>query len=150
MGMTAVLLDTHVWVWSMLDIPELDPAARGAIEEAQTVYVPPCSFHEITQKHRSGKWPEVSPIVARLPALLRAQGGVVAPYTAEMAMLSGGMEWSHRDPFDRMIAATAIEMACPLVSKDPAFDGLKGFPGWKGRLWSEEPAKKSSPTTPRQ
>jgi len=135
--MTAVLLDTHAWVWSMLDRPELHPAARVAIEEAQTVYVPPCSFHEITQKHRAGKWPEVGPIVPRLPALLRAQGGVVAPYTAEMAMLSGGMEWNHRDPFDRMIAATAIEMACTLVSKDPAFDELKGFPGWKGRLWSE-------------
>ena len=53
--MTAVLLDTHTWVWSMLDMPDLHPAARGAIEEAQTVYVPPCSFHEITQKHRSGK-----------------------------------------------------------------------------------------------
>jgi len=150
MGMTTVLLDTHTWVWSMLDMPDLHPAARQAIEEAQTVYVAPCSFHEITQKHRSGKWPEVGSILARLPALLRAQGGVVAPYTAEMAMLSGGMEWSHRDPFDRMIAATAIEMACPLVSKDAAFDGLKGFPGWKGRLWSEELAKKSSSTIPRQ
>lgn len=150
MGMTAVLLDTHTWVWSMLDMPDLDPAAKIAIEEAQTVYVSPCSFHEITQKHRSGKWPEVGAIVARLPTLLRAQGGVVAPYTAEMAMLSGGMEWSHRDPFDRMIAATAIEMACPLVSKDSAFDSLKGFPGWKGRLWSEEPAERSALKTPCQ
>jgi PIN domain nuclease of toxin-antitoxin system len=148
--MTAVLLDTRTWVWSILDMPDIDPAAKAAIADAQTVYVPPCSFHEITQKHRSGKWPEVGAIVARLPALLRAQGGVVAPFTAEMAMLSGGMDWSHRDPFDRMIAATAIEMACPLISKDSALDGLEGVPGWKGRFWSEDPAKKSSPTITRQ
>lgn len=137
--MTAVLLDTHTWIWTLLDAPDLDSAARRIIAEAQTVYVPPCSFNEITQKHRSGKWPEVGTIVARLPALLRAQGGVVAPFTAEMAMLSGGMEWRHRDPFDRMIAATAIEMACPLISKDLAFDGLAGVPGWKGRYWSDQP-----------
>ncbi len=116
---------------------KLDPAARKTIETARTVYVPPCSFHEITQKHRSGKWPEVEDIVRRLPQLLRAQGGTVAPYTAEMAILSGSMAWSHRDPFDRMIAATAIELACPLVSKDTAFDELDDFPGWQSRIWGD-------------
>lgn len=98
-------------------------------ETAQTVYVAPCTFHEITQKHRSGKWHEAGAIVNRLPSLLRAQGGDVVAYTAEMALLSRGLAWSHCDPFDRMIAATAIELAFPLISKDPAFDGLIGVPG---------------------
>lgn len=73
-----------------------------------------------------------------------AQGGVGAPYTLEMAALSGGMDWSHKDPFDRMIAATAMELACPLISKDPAFDQLEGSPGWIGRIWSEVPPEASS------
>jgi PIN domain nuclease of toxin-antitoxin system len=144
LDLTTVLLDTHAWVWSMFRASELSPAARQVIEEARTVYIPPCAFHEITAKHRSGKWPEVSGMVGRLPQLLRAQGGVGAPYTVEMAALSGGMDWSHRDPFDRMIAATAIELACPLISKDPVFDQLAGFPGWIGRIWSEVPPKRSS------
>lgn len=148
MELTTILLDTHVWVWSLFRTSELSPAARDLIERARTVYVPPCAFHEITAKHRSGKWPEVGDIVARLPHLLRAQGGVVAPYTAEMAVLSGGMDWTHRDPFDRMIAATAIELACPLVSKDTAFDQLRDFPGWIGRVWTEYPTKASSPSSP--
>lgn len=137
-----MLLDTHTWVWSLFRPSELSPAARHAVEQARTVYVPPCAFHEITAKHRSGKWPEVGGIVGRLPHLLRAQGGVGAPYTVEMAALSGGMNWSHKDPFDRMIAATAIELSCPLISKDPAFDQLASFPGWIGRVWSETPANK--------
>ncbi|KUF10862.1 type II toxin-antitoxin system VapC family toxin [Pseudoponticoccus marisrubri] len=137
MELSTVLLDTHTWVWSLFKPSELSRPARDVIESARTVYVPPCSFHEITAKHRSGKWPEVGGIVDRLPQLLRAQGGLVAPYTAEMAMLSGGMDWAHKDPFDRMIAATAIEIACPVISKDAAFDGLTGFPGWVGRIWSE-------------
>lgn len=143
MDLTTILLDTHTWVWSLFRPSELDPVAIRIIEEARTVWVPPCAFHEITQKHRSGKWPEVANIVGRLPQLLRAQGGIVAPFTAEMAMLSGGMDWSHKDPFDRMIAATAIELACPLISKDTVFDDLGRFPGWTGRLWSELPTKKS-------
>lgn len=144
MELTTVLLDTHTWVWSLFRPPELSPAARGVIEQARTIYVPPCAFHEITAKHRSGKWPEVGGIVGRLPHLLRAQGGVVAPYTAEMAMLSGGMDWAHKDPFDRMIAATAMELACPLISKDTAFDQLQTVPGWIGRVWAEIPTKDSS------
>ena len=131
-----VLLDTHVWAWSLFEPSKLSPVAVRAIERASEVYVPPCSFHEITQKYRSGKWPEVGDVVDRLISLLEAQGGLVAPYTARMGIRSGDMEWSHRDPFDRMIAATAIEMACPLISKDTAFDDLEDVSGWKGRIWS--------------
>jgi PIN domain nuclease of toxin-antitoxin system len=133
---SVLLLDTQAWAWSLFQPSKLSLAATEAIESARMVYVAPCSFHEITQKHRSGKWPEVGGIVERLPSLLEAQGGLVAPYTARMAMLSGGMGWSHKDPFDRMIAATAIELACPLVSTDEAFDTLEGVPGWQGRIWS--------------
>lgn len=139
MELSAVLLDTHTWVWSLFRSSELSVPARDVIKHARTVYVAPCSLHEIAARHRSGKWPEVGGIVARLPLLLRAQGGVAAPCTAEMAVLSGGLDWSHKDPFDRMIAATAMELACPLMSRDGAFDELAGSPGWVGRLWETMP-----------
>ena len=145
--MRTVLLDTHTWVWSLFRASELSDIAHRVIEQARTVYVPPCAIHEITAKHRSGKWPEVGDIVERLHRLLRAQGGVAAAYTVEMAALSGGMDWSHRDPFDRMIAATAIELSCPLISKDSAFDQLAGFPGWIGRVWNDMPTRKPSSAT---
>lgn len=75
------------------------------------------------------------PYVGSLDSLCSTQGFRIAPYTARMAMMSGSMDWEHPDPFDRMIAATAIEMACPLISKDAALDGLHGVSGWKGRIW---------------
>lgn len=103
------------------------------IEGARTVYVPPRSFRETTRKHRSGKWLEVAPIIGRL---LRARGGLVAPYTAEMPVRAGNMDWSHRDPFDRMIAATAFELACPLIVRDRATRDLGELPGWPRRIWS--------------
>jgi PIN domain nuclease of toxin-antitoxin system len=31
------------------------------------------------------------------------------------------MEWAHRDPFDRLIVATALALGVALISKDRAF-----------------------------
>lgn len=133
--MSAVLLDTHTFVWTLYASSELGPAARDRIQAAREVYVPPCSFHEITMKHRAGKWPLPDADLRALPQALTRQGGFVAPYTAAMAMLAGTLDWAHRDPFDRMIAATAMELGCPLVSKDAVFDDLDSMAGWPGRVW---------------
>lgn len=78
----------------------------------------------------------MAPFIDSLDALCMSQGFHVAAYRAKIAMLSGSMDWAHRDPFDRMIAATAFEMACPMISKGAAFDDLKAFPEWRGRIWS--------------
>ena len=133
--MKSVLLDTHSFIWSLLMSSELSPTARGLIEAADVAYVSPITFYEISQKHRIGKWPELDPVIDQLLPLWREQGTELAPYTAEIAFMSGSLLWAHRDPFDRMIAATAIGLACPLISKDKAFDDLKGVVGWKGRIW---------------
>jgi PIN domain nuclease of toxin-antitoxin system len=141
--LTDVLIDTHVLVWSLVDPSLLPSQARSLLLSGATIYVPPCALHEITLKVRKGKWDEMLPHASSLELLCIKQGFHIAAYTGRMAMLSGSMEWGHADPFDRMIAATAIEMGCPLISKDDAFDGLVGFPRWKGRVWSEEPSDPS-------
>ena len=41
------------------------------------------------------------------------------------------MDWAHRDPFDRLIAATALSEGGMLASKDAAFDELEGL----NRIW---------------
>jgi PIN domain nuclease of toxin-antitoxin system len=33
-------------------------------------------------------------------------------------------DWPHRDPFDRLLAATAIRSNLPIDSSDIAFDGV--------------------------
>lgn len=133
--MRHVLIDTHVLAWSLVAPPLLGVEVRAFLESGAAVHVPPCAFHEIALKVRLGKWDEMAPHVDRLDALSAAQGFHVAPYTARMAIEAGRLDWDHRDPFDRMIAATAFEMAVPLVSKDRAFDALNGMAEWRGRLW---------------
>ncbi|MGP3699509.1 type II toxin-antitoxin system VapC family toxin [Rhodobacter sp. NSM] len=133
--MTSVLIDTHVLAWSLIAPALLPSEARGLLLSGAMVYAPPCSLHEITLKIRNGKWDAMAPYADRLDSLCMSQGFHIAPFTAKMAMRSGSMAWAHRDPFDRMIAATAIEMACPLISTDAVFDDLAGLPEWKGRVW---------------
>jgi PIN domain nuclease of toxin-antitoxin system len=129
--MAALLLDTHAWVWSFAATALLSAAARAALDDADAVYVSPVSFFEIGQKVRLGKWPEMSPHAARLVDILREQGGLTAPCTPEICLRAGTRDWAHRDPFDRLLAATAECMAIPLVTRDTVYDDLPGV----RRIW---------------
>ncbi|KIC47829.1 type II toxin-antitoxin system VapC family toxin [Tateyamaria sp. ANG-S1] len=125
--MTAVLLDTHAWVWSFADDHLLSDPARKAIGAADAVFVSPISFFEIGQKVRIGKWPEMAPMIDDLPRILSDQGGLVAPMTPQICLRAATWEWTHRDPFDRLIAATAEQSELTLVTVDAAFDQLPGI-----------------------
>jgi len=95
-----------------------------AIDIAETIYVSPISFYEISQKVRLGKWPEMAPFVSNLEFEMDLQGSSIAPLTPTIASLAGRIDWPHRDPFDRMLAATALTMGLVLVSADTVFDSL--------------------------
>ena len=131
--MSAVLLDTHAWVWSLMDPSRLSDGVKAAILGADSVHVSPISVYEIVRKAQRGKWPEVVP---HLDALVADGQTVSAPLTRAIAARAGTLKWVHRDPFDRLIGATAIELAYPLVSKDSAFDALEATDGWQGRVWT--------------
>jgi PIN domain nuclease of toxin-antitoxin system len=98
--------------------------ARAAIAAASLVRVSPVSFFEIAQKVRIGKWPEMAAFVAKLPTLLDRQGGAVAILEPAICINAGGLSWAHRDPFDRLLAATAQFYNLPIVSADAVFDGF--------------------------
>lgn len=133
MGRRAVLLlDTHTWAWSLDRDARLSEAARRAMAPGRGLVLSPVSLYEITQKANLGKWPEMEPHLGRLTDLLGRTRVRVAGLTPEVAIRAGLLDWPHRDPFDRIIAATAQVMGLPLVSKDPAFDSV---PGGLHRVW---------------
>lgn len=119
----SLLLDTHTWAWSLTNDRRLSQVARQSISAATTVYVSSITFFEIAQKVRLGKWPDMAPFAHNLVDLLLSQGGRAASLTADVCLMAGSMDWPHRDPFDRLLAATALIHAMPLVSADAVFDG---------------------------
>lgn len=129
--MTAVLLDTHAWAWSLTGDMRLSTKATALITEADSVFVSPISFFEIGQKVRIGKWPEMEPFINDLPSLLAEQGGRVAALAPEVCLKGATLAWEHRDPFDRLLAATTFALGIPLISADEVFDTLPDI----SRLW---------------
>ena len=111
----------------------LTGAAKAAVLDADVVYVSPISVYEVTRKVRLGKWPDMAPHV---DALVTETETLSAPFTRAIAARAGMLGWAHRDPFDRLIAASSIELRCALISKDAEFDALEGTRGWPGRIWS--------------
>ena len=120
--LTTLLLDTHVWAWSLTNDRRISDRARAEVIEAQTILVSAISFFEIAQTARLGKWPEMTQYVEQLPALLASQRGIAASLEAADCLMAGTMEWPHRDPFDRFLAASALRRRIPIVSADPVFD----------------------------
>ena len=51
-----------------------------------------------------------------------AAGFVFVGITASQAIRSGLLPLHHRDPFDRLLAAQALDLRIPLVSRDRVFD----------------------------
>ena len=109
----------------------LSTKATALITEADTVFVSPISFFEIGQKVRIGKWPEMEPFINDLPSLLAEQGGRVAALAPEVCLKGATLAWEHRDPFDRLLAATTLALGIPLISADEVFDTLPDI----SRLW---------------
>ena len=131
--MSAVLLDTHTWIWSLMAPSRLGGAARTAIGAADSVFFSSISVYETTRKAKLGGWPEIVP---HLDQLIAENETLTAPFTRKIAARAALLDWRHRDPFDRFIAATAIELRYLLVSKDTEFDSLNSEPDWPGRGWS--------------
>jgi PIN domain nuclease of toxin-antitoxin system len=73
---------------------------------------------------RLGKWPEMARYVERLPELLASQRAIATSLEPDDCLMAGTMDWPHRDPFDRLLAASALRRRIPIVSADAAFDAL--------------------------
>ena len=109
------LLDTHVFLWFEFGSTRLSESARDHILRTdRTVYVSAVSFWEIAIKRRAGKLAyDGSPRAAASDA-----GFVELSIDAADAELAGGFEWSHRDPFDRMLVAHCLNRELTLITAD--------------------------------
>ena len=112
------MLDTGVWAQSLIGHAGLSPPAIRAISTARAVYISPISVYEIAQKCRIGKWDDMLPFVADLPKLADEQGGQWAQLGPEILTDAALMKWEHRDPFDRMIVATAKRFGMHVITSD--------------------------------
>jgi PIN domain nuclease of toxin-antitoxin system len=120
-----LLQDTHALVWHFLDSPRLPEALKEKIDDPETiVFVSAASAWEIATKFRIGRFAEAEALVSNLPGYIREYRFTPLPITFEHGWRAGLLSGAHKDPFDRMLAAQAIEEKLGLVSADPALAAL--------------------------
>jgi PIN domain nuclease of toxin-antitoxin system len=119
------LLDTNVLLWAALSPPSLSMAARDVlVDERNTLLISAASAWEIATKVRLGKLPEAVMFERDFIASAQSAGYTLLPISVEAALRSGRLVGAHRDPFDRMIAAQALELDIEVISNDIQLDGF--------------------------
>jgi len=117
-----LLLDTHAFLWWVADDEALTVRARAAIADpANECLVSAASAWEIAIKASIGKLTLARDARRFLPEELAANGFEPLPVTVTHSARVAGLPFHHRDPFDRLLAAQALEERVAIVSADAVF-----------------------------
>lgn len=116
-----LLLDTCSFLWIAGDAPELSTRAREAFEDpANDVFLSAASAWEIAIKHRMGRLPLPEPPETFVPGNREAHGIAPLGLDESAALRVARLPDLHRDPFDRILVAQAIEESLVLLTPDEA------------------------------
>lgn len=127
-----LLLDTHALLWALADPGRLSDVALATIQDRRNdVWVSAASAWEVATKFRLGKLPDAQALILGYAEHLETLGAAELPVSSRHALDAGSLQWTHRDPFDRILAAQAIVESAALVTVDPVFADLPGL----RRLW---------------
>jgi len=114
-----LLLDTHIWVWSVLDRSRLSRRVIAALENPQNeLWLSPISLWEVLtlcEKKRLTLRPNPQAWIANA---LNAIPMREAPVTYQVAEETARVQLPHRDPADRFLVATAWVFDLTLVTAD--------------------------------
>lgn len=114
-----LLLDTHIWLWSLLEPERLKPRVRRELEApANELWLSSISLWEFTTLQAKGRLEVDGDAVEWAVAALSASPVREAPVTHDIALETTRVRLPHRDPADRLIVATARILRLTLVTAD--------------------------------
>jgi PIN domain nuclease of toxin-antitoxin system len=118
-----LLLDTHIWLWTLEDNKRLGKRVADEVRNPQNrTWVSPISTWEILTLNAKGRISLPTDFAAWV-AVATAEFSE-APLTHEIAVAARRLPWSHSDPADRLLAATAQVLGLTLVTADSHLLGL--------------------------
>lgn len=115
-----IVLDTHVLIWIVRNDEKLGRKARTLIETADTagLIVPAFCAWELAQIERRQNLTFEGGVLKWFNRILADPGFRLSPLVPEIAIGSVALEWSHKDPADRIMVATAQHHGLPLMTAD--------------------------------
>ena len=121
--MSGYVADTHALIWYLQDSKRLGPAARLAFTSAEEglcyIYVPSMCLVELVLLEERGRMPAGTTEIVHQVLASESNGLIVVPLTADVAKAVGAFSRNEiPDMPDRVIAATAVQLGLPLLTKD--------------------------------
>lgn len=114
-----IVLDTHAWIWLASDPQRLDRKAARAISRARRKGVAAISCWELATLAARGRIELDREPLDWITDSCQSLGIDILPLTPAIAVRSTRLgEAFHGDPADRLIAATAIVLSAPLITRD--------------------------------
>jgi len=114
-----LLLDTHVFLWWVMDHPSLTSKARSAIEnENHACLLSMASCWELAVKTSLGKLDLGVRLEKFLPEQLAINQIQLLPVELRHTLRVIDLPWHHRDPFDRLLVAQCQAEGLTLISAD--------------------------------
>ena len=114
-----LLLDTHIFLWSLLEPERLGPGVIAALQDPENeVWLSPIVIWEVLVLANKGRVILDPNPEAWIWRVLRSVPFHEAPLTSEVAILSHTIALPHHDPVDRFLAATALVYGLTLVTAD--------------------------------
>lgn len=120
--MSQIILDTHIWVWYINENFDRFPSVWvEQIRQAGMVGISAISCYEIVLAYHKGRLKLDLPLEQWLKDALQPAGIELIPLSPEIAIKAVNLSPVHKDPFDRIIIATALEHGAKLASIDSLF-----------------------------
>ncbi|MBQ7214830.1 MAG: type II toxin-antitoxin system VapC family toxin [Synergistaceae bacterium] len=111
------ILDTCAFIWAVQNSPNLSPKVLAILDGDDDVFVSQASFWEIAIKQTTGKLNLDKDIFA-LEDVCKAEEIQILPLELAYFERIKTLPLIHRDPFDRIIIASAIEEDLTLLTND--------------------------------
>lgn len=114
-----LLLDTHIWLWGVLEPKRLTRRVDKALRNpANELWLSPVSVAELVVLLRKGRLKLPHDVASWVTRTIEELQLNEAPLTVEVALAISSMDFRHADPADQFLAATAKVLDLTLVTAD--------------------------------
>jgi PIN domain nuclease of toxin-antitoxin system len=119
------ILDTQIIIWFQLFEKKLSSSIYELLADTKnTIFVSQISLFEIAIKQKTGKLPELDKPIEEIIELIKNDGFKILSIKNSHIIAYHSVPFFadlHKDPFDRLLIATALFENLPIISADEKF-----------------------------